>query len=376
MAETQAPASVLVVDDTADNLRLLTGLLEQMGHVARPVRSRSQALVAARHSPPDLVLLDVNMPEMDGYEVCAHLKVDPLLKDIPVIFLTALTDIADKMKAFEVGGVDYVTKPFHFKEVQARVRTHLALRNASLEISRSYAKLQKLEELREDLVQMMVHDMRSPLTVLAGHLEFLNDGCEKLSPEGVADLQAAMQSAQVVTRMANDLLDVSRLEEGKLVPNLAEHDLGELAVRVRSSMNSFERGRSIELEVQSPTVASCDSALVERVLENLVNNAIKHTPSGSAISIWVGSRAQRARVTVSDQGAGIPVEARQKIFEKFGALAARNKNRYHSAGVGLAFCKLAVEAHGGAIGVDPREPKGSTFWFELPSNGLTATTSS
>src|SRR5215207_6121909 len=197
MTAIQAPASVLVVDDTPDNLRLLTGVLEQMGHEVRPVRSGSQALSAARHARPDLVLLDVNMPEMDGYEVCGRLKAAPQLKDIPVIFLTALSDIADKVKAFEVGGVDYITKPFHIEEVQARVRTHLALRSAALELSRSYAKLQKLEQLREDLVDMMVHDMRSPLAVLTGHLEFLKSDCESLSPEGAADLQAAMHGARV-----------------------------------------------------------------------------------------------------------------------------------------------------------------------------------
>ena len=286
MTESQAPDSVLVVDDTPDNLRLLTGVLEQMGHEVRPVMSGAQALLAARHSPPDLVLLDVTMPEMSGYEVCARLKADPQLKDIPVVFLTALSDIADKVRAFEVGGVDYITKPFHLEEVQARVRTHLALRNANVQLSRSYAQLQKLEQLREDLVHMVVHDMRSPLTVLAGHLEFLKNECEKLSPEAADDLQAAMQGAQVVARMANDLLDVSRLEEGKLKLKLAEHDLGGLAEKVRSSLRGFERGRSIELEVASPTVAICDAGLVQRVLENLVSNAIKHTPSDSAISIW------------------------------------------------------------------------------------------
>jgi two-component system, sensor histidine kinase and response regulator len=375
MTEIQAPASVLVVDDTVDNLRLLAGVLGQMGHVVRPVTSGLQALVAARHSAPDLILLDVSMPEMDGYEVCARLKADPQLKDIPVIFLTALSDIADKVKAFEVGGVDYITKPFHLEEVQARVRTHLALRRANVQLSLSYSQLQRLEQLREDLVHMVVHDMRTPLTVLAGHLEFLNSGGETLSPEGAADLQAAMQGARVVARMANDLLDVSRLEEGKLMLKLAEHDLGGLAEKVRSSLRGFERGRTIELQVESGAVAACDSGLVERVLENLVNNAIKHTPSGSAITISVASRAQRLRVTVSDQGPGVPVEARQKIFEKFGVVSARTHDRYHSAGIGLAFCKLAVEAHGGAIGVESREPQGSTFWFELPRDAPNGATS-
>jgi two-component system, sensor histidine kinase and response regulator len=366
MTESRAPASVLVVDDTADNLRLLSGVLEQMGHEVRPVTSGPQALIAARHSPPDLVLLDVTMPDMSGYEVCARLKADPLLADIPVIFLTALSDIADKVKAFEVGGVDYITKPFHLEEVQARVRTHLALRRANVQLSRSYAKLKQLEQLRDDLVHMVVHDMRSPLMVLASHLDFLELECNKLSPEAADDLQAAIQGAQVVARMANDMLDVSRLEEGKLNLTLGEHDLGALAEKIRSSLLGLERGRSIALEVESPTVAACDSGLVQRVLENLVSNAIKHTPSRSAVNISVGSRQGRARVEISDGGPGVPAEARQRIFEKFAPVTGHGGERYHSAGLGLAFCKLAIEAHGGTIGVEPRQPKGSTFWFELP----------
>jgi two-component system sensor histidine kinase/response regulator len=366
MMQTKALANVLVVDDTADNLRLLTGLLEQLDYEVRPATSGRQALQAAEHDPPDLVLLDVSMPEMDGYEVCRRLKASPLLKDIPVIFLTALSDIANKVEAFEVGGVDYITKPFHLAEVQARVKTQLGLRAASLELTRSYAKLKKLEKLRDDLVHMVVHDMRSPLAVLSGHLGFLQEERDRLSPEGANDLDAAIQSARGLARMANDLLDASRLEEDKLPLSLAEHDLVVLAAAVKESLTSLTRERAIELAAAPPTSLVCDGGLVQRILENLVTNAIKHTPAGTAIHIAVSRQGERARVTVSDEGPGVPLEARLKIFEKFGVLAARKQDSYHSAGVGLAFCKLAVEAHGGTIGVEPAEPTGSIFWFELP----------
>ncbi|HVR18875.1 MAG TPA: ATP-binding protein, partial [Polyangiaceae bacterium] len=218
----------------------------------------------------------------------------------------------------------------------------------------------------EDLVHMVVHDMRSPLTVIAGNLSFLKDECEKLSPQAAADLQDAIEGAEAVAKLANDLLDVSRLEEGKMPLRLAEHDLGDVARAVQESLRAFERGRQIELDVASRAVVACDAAIVQRILENLVSNAIKHAPAGSVIRISVGASGAGARVAVADEGAGVPPEARQKIFEKFGLISARTQDRYHSAGVGLAFCKLAVEAHGGAIGVEPREPNGSIFWFELP----------
>jgi signal transduction histidine kinase len=366
MSDTRA-SNILVVDDTAENLRLLASILEPIGYEVRPATSGRQALQAAEHAAPDLVLLDVNMPEMSGYEVCQAFKERPHLKDVPIIFLTALTDIADKMKAFSIGGVDFITKPFHLEEVKARVKTHLELHNAHLELRASYQRLQQLEQLRDDLVHMVVHDMRSPLTVLAGHLTFLREEAGRLSQEGSADLHAAMRSAQALARMANDLLDVSRLEEGKLPLELSDHDLTELAADVKKALRGFERGRVIELEAPAPVRATCDASLIRRVLENLVNNAIKHAPSSSVVRITLSSAADRARVAVCDQGPGVPEDARQRIFEKFGAIAARKTNGYHSAGLGLAFCKLAVEAHQGSIGVEAALPRGSQFWFELPS---------
>ena len=360
-------ANILVVDDTVENLRLLSSMLGARGYEIRPVTSGRLALQAVERDPPDLVLLDINMPEMNGYEVCTRLKERAEHRDIPVIFLTALDAVADKVKAFEVGGIDYITKPFQLEEVQARVNTHVALRRAAKQISESYERLQALEKLRDDLVHMVVHDMRSPLMVMLGHLDLLRQSAEhKLDQEALGDLRIVAGAARALGQMANDLLDVSRLEEQKLPLQLAPHDLVEMAENVRASLGTLERGRSVDLRAQGALVVRCDGALVRRVIENLVMNAVKHTPAGCGLCVSVGANAQRARIEVADEGPGVPVEARQKIFEKFETVAARAQRKYHSAGLGLAFCKLAVEAHGGAIGVEPRAPRGSVFWFELP----------
>ena len=164
---------MLVVDDTIENLRLLSDLLGEHGYEVRAVTNGRQALQAAEHDPPDLILLDITMPEMDGYEVCRRLRAGRASRDVPVIFLTALTDTADKVLAFDAGGVDYVTKPFQFEEVLARVKTHVALRRAQSALAESYARLRDLEQLRDDLVHMVVHDMRSPLTALLIRLRIL-----------------------------------------------------------------------------------------------------------------------------------------------------------------------------------------------------------
>ena len=367
MSEPARGPSVLVVDDTIENLRLLASMLGEQGYDIRPVTGGEQALRAARADPPDLILLDINMPEMDGYEVCQRLKEIEHLRDVPVIFLTALSATADKVRAFNTGGVDYITKPFQFEEVLARVKTHIALRQARVELRQNYERLQSLEQLRDNLVHMVVHDMRSPIMVLTARLDFLKtDAADVLAESSMDDLRGATHAAGVLNRMANDLLDVSRLEEGKMPIQRQTCDLVAVATEVRTALAGWERRRPIEVVATGAVGADCDRAMVKRILENLITNAIKHTPAGRPIRISVMAAGDRARVAVADEGSGVPPDARERIFEKFGTAATRKDGTYHSAGLGLAFCKLAVEAHGGAIGVTDGSAGGSVFWFELP----------
>jgi two-component system, sensor histidine kinase and response regulator len=367
MSQGDPAASVLVVDDTVDNLHLLSDLLGEQGYEVRAVTSGRQALQAVEHDPPDLILLDITMPEMDGFEVCRRLRATERSKDVPVIFLTALANTADKVRAFDSGGVDYVTKPFQVEEVLARVRTHIALRRAQVALADSYERLRALEQLRDDLVHMVVHDMRSPLAALQINLNVLKRHAAALSEESGQDLQAAVESAQVLNRMANELLDVSRLEEGKMPIERQVWDLTQMVHEVRSALRAIDRERPIDIESAGAVCVSCDGTLVRRVLENLVSNGITHTPAGSRMRISIASGDGRVRVAVHDEGHGVPPEARKKIFEKFGIVEARHERTYHSTGLGLAFCKLAIEMQGGRIGVDPGVPTGSTFWFELPA---------
>lgn len=366
-SELAARSSVLVVDDTVENVRLLSELLEAHGFEARPVTSGSHALQAALSYPPELVLLDVNMPEMSGLDVCRRMKAHESLREIPVIFLTALSSTEDKVKGFEAGGADYITKPFQVDEVLARVRVHVGLRQSRAQLIDSYRRLQSLEALREDLVRMVVHDMRSPLTVLTGLLGFVQ---EELAGSPVAhlsmELALAVDATASINRMANAMLDVSRLEDGKFPLDRRAHDLVALCRDATQPFLALDRTRSIELTGLPRAEVVCDGEVVGRVLENLLSNALKYTPSGSAISLSVHPAGKQARVAVRDQGPGVPAEDRSKIFQKFVTGDRHGLHTMHSAGLGLAFCKLAVEAHGGAIGVDDAEQRGSVFWFSLP----------
>jgi PAS domain S-box-containing protein len=226
------------------------------------------------------------------------------------------------------------------------------------------AELRQLERLRDDLVHMVVHDMRTPLTVLMMRLEQLRS---QVGPGPERLLDGAVRGAAAVSQMANALLDVSRLEEGKMPLERAPCDLSRLASEVRNALVPLDAGRAIVLHCPAPVTLACDGGLVRRVIENLVSNGVKHTPDGGVLRLSVEALPGRARIAVQDEGPGVPTEARQRIFEKFGTVAARRDDSYHSAGLGLAFCKLAVEAHGGAIGVDSVQPHGSLFWVELPA---------
>lgn len=208
--------NILMVDDTPANLKLLSGMLKGRGYKVRAAVSGQLALEAAQQEPPDLILLDINMPEMDGYETCRRLKDDAKLKEIPVIFLSALTETMDKVKAFGAGGVDYITKPFQFEEVEARVETHLELRRQKIQLQENFNKLREVEKLRDSLVHMVVHDLRSPLTVIISYLEFIKkDKNNVLSPDSAGDIAAVEDASKKMIQIVSDVLDTSKLEAGR-----------------------------------------------------------------------------------------------------------------------------------------------------------------
>ena len=374
--EVQRAANILVVDDTPANLHLLTGMLKERGYRVRPVPSGKLALQAVQKEKPDLILLDINMPDMHGYEVCKHLKADAALKDIPVLFISALDETIDKIKAFVAGGVDYVTKPFQFEEVEARVYTHLKLRWLQLELERqnlllqeNYDKLSKLEKLRDGLTHMMAHDMKNPLFSVMGHLELIkNKVADRLNKEEMAWLNDALFSAGNLSQLIRSFLDVSRMEENKMPLNKTKCNLPALIHEIARSLKSRLDDKSVQLpSIDQPVFGQYDEDILNRIISNLLSNATKFTRDGGEIEVSVTDKSGNIEVRIRDTGWGIPPEYHEKIFEKFGAVGIFEECKMYSTGLGLTFCKLAVEAHGGKIGVESEVGKGSTFWFTLPA---------
>lgn len=362
------PARILVVDDTPENLELLESFLHSQGYQVFAVPNGEMALRAASRHHPDLVLLDILMPGLNGYEVCAHLQSDPALREVPVIFLSALDAPGDKVRAFEAGAVDYLTKPLQMEEVRARVRTHLELSRRKRELQANYDRLLELERLRDSLTHLIVHDLRSPLTVIDLNLELLNDLTPPGDPARFNPLAAAQAHVRRLAEMINQLLDVNRLEAGEMPIHRTPGDLARLVRTVLTSLVPLTGQRQVRLPAATPVpvLAAYDAELIARVLANLLLNAFRYTPERAEVAVSVQTEGDFVRLAITDRGPGIAPELQGRIFEKFGPVESRR--RPTGLGIGLAFCRLAIEAHGGRIGLTSPPGEGNTFWFTLPIN--------
>lgn len=365
--------NILVVDDDPENLALLTRILQRKGYNAHGVSSGEEALDAAKTSHPDLILLDVLMPGMDGYETCRRLRAETSLAGIPVLFISGKSDSVDRLEAFHAGGIDYITKPFDGREVIARVKAHLDIRDLQAQLKARNAQLQEyndrlreLEAHRDQLVSMVVHDMRSPITVINSTLKLIGGELEgQIDAEISEDIRIALNNGQILSKMVEDLLQVSRLESGTVELDLSLERLKDLVDSVVETKKISAPGIEFHLETKdSDLSAQVDRDVFKRVLDNLLTNAITFSASGDRISLDLDTRGEEVVVSVADQGPGVEADMREKIFEKF---QRGGSGRKHSIGLGLAFCKLAVEAHGGTIGLDSEPGAGSRFWFTLPA---------
>lgn len=377
---------LLVVDDTPENLGVLSAMLKEKGFRVRAVTSGRLALTAASAQPPDLVLLDINMPQMDGYEVCRRLRADGALAGIPVIFLSALSETPDITHAFASGGVDYVTKPFRIDEVVSRIETHLAIRRLQLELEHrneelaaSYASLEELERVRQTLVSMIVHDLKSPLAAMTANISFIRREADLRGDVGDA-IHDVAGLADVMSRMVLDVLDVGTADRSSLQPRLAPIDLQpfleDVATKIRRVAQAAGKDLVVNVHPGCPRTVACDHDLLRRVIENLVDNAIKYAPAGTAVRIEAAADTDgRYALRVQDEGPGIPPPLRDKVFEPYARLDRdRTKATRTSRGLGLAFCRMAVEAHGGTISVGEAAAGRNQFEARLPAAPPTAGT--
>jgi len=364
--------TVLIIDDLPANIDVLSGILRVDYQVKAALNGERALNIAATSPPPDLILLDIMMPEMDGYEVIGRLKSSPSTEHIPVIFVTAKAQEVDEEKGLSLGAVDYITKPISPAIVLARVKTHLTLYNKSRELEESYKNLQRMEELRDSLVHMIVHDMRTPVSVIQISLNMLKEEIgNDLVEDNRLDLEDALRGIESLIKMINDLLDVSRMESGKMPIKRRTSNVVGIARESIENVRKLAGEISLSLETEHEEVlVECDPEIIDRVISNFLHNALKFTPTGGSVTVMISKMEGFIEISITDTGSGIPEEFLEQIFDKFGQ--TEEARQYTSSGLGLTFCKMAVESHQGEIGVGSEIGAGSRFWFTLPDEPIEA----
>ena len=359
---------MLVVDDEPRNRKLLESYLRSEGYGMLSCADGPTALTLSREHLPDVILLDVMMPEMTGHEVCRMLKGDPKTRNCQVMMVTALTGTANTVEGLDTGADDYVSKPVRREEFLAKVRALIRasglLRDLATARDTLAARNDELQ-LKKTLAQTLVHDLKNPLTTILGNLELLRRGAaEKVRTR----IDRSLLSASRMLKMVMNLLDVEKLEEGKFRPQTATVNAVDIAVAAveEAEVTAQQRKVALQLKVPDPAWVDVDSDLLRRVVDNLIANAITHSPSNSVVQVVVCNRPEGVELTISDAGHGVPEEAREEVFEKYSQLDPADASRSFNKGLGLTFCRLAVEAHGGTIWVDSAAGGGACFHTLLP----------
>lgn len=357
--------SILIVDDEPNNFDVIEAFLADQDYQLYYVSSGQEAIDSLQAFEPDVILLDVMIPGMNGVEVCEHIKSLPEWRSVPIIMVTALSAKEDLARCFDAGADDFIRKPINGVELRARVHSMLRIKKQYDDLQTLLKSQEEMLHLREDMSDMIVHDLRNPLTnILLASALFDTTG---LSEKQLKKLTQISRAGEQIKMMVDSLLFMAKLESGKMLLNPVETDVYELGKAVAADFELIAEEKRIVLLRELPApgkLIALDATVFRRVIENLLSNAVKFSPSGSQIQLKIDYPPDHhVRVQVIDAGNGVSPERKQQIFEKFeiGNLLQATSQ----IGLGLAFCKIAVEAQGGTLSLEDNQPKGSIFTIEI-----------
>lgn len=400
--EISSQDTILIVDDVPANVSVLLEFLTEAGFKVLVAKDGKAALKKTEQALPDLVLLDIMMPGMGGFEVCNILKSEEKTRDIPIIFMTALADTVDKVKGFSLGAVDYITKPFQQEEVLARVTSHLNVRKLQKQLklhaielerrslehqraryeaeqARNEAERARIEaevanRAKSTFLANMSHELRTPLNAIIGYSEMLKEELEDAGQEDyIPDLEKIDAAGRHLLGLINDMLDLSKIEAGKMEVFLEQFDLAGLINEVESTIQPLIEKKANNLVVTRPPQLGkmyTDMTKLRQMLLNLLSNAAKFTEYGSiylAIERQHSKECDWLKFCVSDDGIGMTEEQQQKLFQPFSQADSSTTRRYGGTGLGLAITKQFAEMMGGSVSVHSEFGKGSTFTLALPT---------
>ncbi len=363
-------STVMIVDDTPANLQLLVQLLHDQGYRVAAFTDGTQALEAAAKTPPDLIMMDIRMPGLDGFEACRLLKADPELRDVPVLFISVINEPDKVVQAFAAGGADYVTKPFQPEEVLARVQAHLRLRRLLQETKQCRLELEQANAEKEKIWSMIIHDLKEPMSLLTIATAMLAEPEETLSSQEIRHVAAQMRSGlKHVNALLNDLVQWSRMGQDRIdyapqkfaLHALIEHCLQ--TVRIPAGEKSVQ----IHTDVSPDLFVLADRDMINTVLRNLILNAVKYSSRGSTVTISGEQDGTMATIAIQDNGIGMNQTMLDKIFTIAKDKIQLGSEGERGSGLGLLLCKSFVERHGGRIWLESERWQGTTVFFTLPA---------
>lgn len=358
---------ILVVDDTPDNLRLLSAMLSKRNYEVRKSLNSKNAIISVKADAPDLILLDIKMPNIDGYETCRLLKDDPTTQAIPIIFISALDDALDKVKAFAAGGADYISKPFQEAEVLARIENQLHLRDLQSQLEIRNQELTQSNHDLEQFAHIVSHDLQQPLQSMIGYAKIIGlQYPDLLDTDASQYLENILDAGNRMNRLIKDLLSYATV--GKEREALATVDCNQVLAEAIGNLNLLiEEKKANVVFSEMPVIIGKEVQLIQ-LFQNLIGNAIKFTQPEviPEIEIAVSLESESSWIfAFKDNGIGIADDDLNMIFKTFQRL--HDSDKYPGSGIGLATCKKIVESHAGAIWVESIEGKGSTFFVKLPA---------
>jgi signal transduction histidine kinase len=361
MAELKKPL-ILIVDDTPKNIQVLGKTLHDLGYNVSIATSGSQALESVRKEYPDLILLDIQMPEMDGFEVCKILKANLNTKEIPIIFLTAVIESEKIVNGFELGAVDYITKPFNTAELNKRVATHI-------EIKQSREKLKDLNATKDKFFSIIAHDLKNPFSTLLGFSKLLFENAPTYTTDQVQEYAQIMNNtARQSYTLLENLMQWAKSQTGKITVIPRNSSMDDLLLTTIPIVNgsALKKNITIESKISKDDLVYVDNSLTTTILRNLLTNAIKFTKTNGKVIVATQRKGKFLEVSITDTGVGIDPKNIDKLFRIDSKISSPGTDSETGTGLGLILCKEFVEKQGGRIWVTSELGKGSTFTFTLP----------